>query len=212
MIIAVISDTRIGTEGAKKREQSLENFLDFAGSRGWLLILNGDILDLWAYPLNWIMATSGTIVRKLAAYPDKIWIPGNHDANQEAMEEALDLKPSEIHLKYTVGEWTIFHGYQVDPALKLAPQRWFAEILDRASTELNLFNELREKIARTDRTNEPLIEGTKDMGNVILGHSHVAANQGAYMNCGCWCDDSPAPNHLILFAPAKARPSLLGWP
>jgi UDP-2,3-diacylglucosamine pyrophosphatase LpxH len=209
--IAVISDTHRGIKERLAQSPALESFLDFAKGHGWQLILNGDIIDLWAQGVDEVMDVDGSMIERIAAYPDFLWLPGNHDEDHTIMRRLLHLPDGNISSHLRIGKWIICHGYQFDPLLDTRYERAWASLADRISYELsNLgpFNAIRAAMQHSHRDNAPLIERSEGWGNILMGHSHFAVDQRPYINSGCWTGEEGF--HYVLFD-AQYNPELIGW-
>lgn len=214
MPYACISDLHRGPKERLAQSAALEAFLDFAKARGWYLLYLGDIVDLWDVGFEEAMDVDGAMIQKLADYPDYLWVPGNHDEDQESMRRILRIASGEVKLYARIGQWLCFHGYQLDPALDSAYERAFTSIIDRVSYDLEglgPFNAIRAAVQRDHRTNAPLIARSAAWGPIVLGHSHVAetADDGRFINAGTWNGEEEP--HYVLFDD-HYTPALIGWP
>jgi len=179
------------TSGGAK---AFNDFLDMVGNDP--LVGVGDILDLWAWTLPSIMfGPNGRIVHRLEDHPNFTYILGNHDLKPHII---AGLFPEiKVKMSLQLGDYTVFHGHQVDPKLNTAWKRWTVEEGDKLIHELDNpeLNCIGQWFAAGDRTNAPLIQALQDSGkNFILGHSHISLDQrlrggGWYINLGCWCGD-----------------------
>lgn len=181
--------------------KALNGFLDMVEAekkkRACSLIAVGDLLELWADVYSDISAgPNGPLLERLMGMLD-VDILGNHDWDPELM--AVLFGRDQVKVWMQIGEWTIFHGHQVDPILNAGWKCWLAHEGDKLIEELNnpVFTKIHDWAAKTDRTNSPLIKALQETGEkFILGHSHHALdipleNGGRYVNCGCWCSGDP---------------------
>ena len=77
--LAVISDVHLGTYGCHAKE--LKHYLDSISPE--ILILNGDIIDIWQFSKNYWPKSHMKVIRqilKMSEHGTKVYyIPGNHD-------------------------------------------------------------------------------------------------------------------------------------
>jgi len=77
--VVVLSDIHLGTYGC--RAKALENYLK--SIRPKMIILNGDIIDIWQFSKSYWPASHMKVVKRLFTFLSKktevIFIPGNHD-------------------------------------------------------------------------------------------------------------------------------------
>jgi UDP-2,3-diacylglucosamine pyrophosphatase LpxH len=125
--VAVLSDLHLGTYGSKAKE--LLNYLRSIAPQ--MLILNGDIIDVWQFSKHYFPATHMAVLKEILGMIGKgtrvIYITGNHD---EVMRRYCDLELGnfqltdklvmEINHKMT---W-IFHGDVFDNTTRGAAKFW----------------------------------------------------------------------------------------
>lgn len=128
--VVIVSDLHIGTEDFK-----VEKFLEFIDSiQTDLLILNGDIIDGWAFErgAKWKKKHTKVIAKllKMSNKTDTIWIRGNHD---EFIRELIGHKIGSIQIEedyiLTLSngqKYYIFHGDVVD--VFITKYKWLAKI------------------------------------------------------------------------------------
>ena len=127
--IVVISDTHLGTYGCHARE--LHNYLKSVQPR--TLILNGDILDIWAFKKSYFPKEHTEVVRrllKMAVNGTKIYyLTGNHD---DLLRKFGEVSLGIIHLRNKLvfqvdgrTHW-VFHGDVFDASVQRA--RWLAKL------------------------------------------------------------------------------------
>lgn len=119
--VVIISDVHLGTYGSHAKE--LLQYLDSIRPR--VLILNGDIIDIWNFKLKYFPAMHAEILRKILklAYKgvDVYYIPGNHD---EKLRDYIGMRIGNIRIveKLLIDidgkkHW-IFHGDVFDSTTK----------------------------------------------------------------------------------------------
>lgn len=127
--IVVLSDTHLGTYGCHARE--LHNYLKSIQPR--TLILNGDILDIWAFKKSYFPKEHTEVVRrllKMAVNGTKIYyLTGNHD---DLLRKFGEVSLGIIHLRNKLvfqvdgrTHW-VFHGDVFDASVQRA--RWLAKL------------------------------------------------------------------------------------
>ena len=127
--IVVLSDTHLGTYGCHAGE--LHNYLKSIQPR--TLILNGDILDIWAFKKSYFPKEHTEVVRrllKMAVNGTKIYyLTGNHD---DLLRKFGEVSLGIIHLRNKLvfqvdgrTHW-VFHGDVFDASVQRA--RWLAKL------------------------------------------------------------------------------------
>jgi UDP-2,3-diacylglucosamine pyrophosphatase LpxH len=126
--ILVLSDLHLGTYGSRARE--LTDYL--RGIKPSMVILNGDIIDIWQFKKSYFPASHMKVLKrllKLAAKVPVYYITGNHD---EALRR---YSPAELGMLRLVdrlelvvdGErYWFFHGDVFDASMKHA--KWLAKL------------------------------------------------------------------------------------
>ena len=119
--VVVISDVHLGTYGSHAKE--LLQYLDSIRPR--VLILNGDIIDIWNFRLKYFPSLHAEILRKILKLAHKgvdvYYIPGNHD---EKLRDYIGMRIGNIRIveKLIIDidgkkHW-IFHGDVFDSTTK----------------------------------------------------------------------------------------------
>lgn len=127
--ILVISDTHLGTYGCRAKE--LVNYLKTVQPK--MLILNGDIIDIWQFKKNYFPKEHIEVIRqvlkKAAAGTQVYYITGNHD---DAFRRFSGFSVGNFHLEDRLllnidnkKAW-IFHGDVFDASIKCS--RWLAKL------------------------------------------------------------------------------------
>ncbi len=127
--IVVISDVHLGTPGSNAK--ALENYLKSV--KPDILILNGDIIDIWQFKKKYWPASHMKVIKRFFAFLSKktkvYFIPGNHDETLRRFvgttlgnlsvqnKVALDLNGEKV--------W-IFHGDAFDVTMQHS--RWLAKL------------------------------------------------------------------------------------
>lgn len=127
--IVVISDVHLGTPGSNAK--ALESYLKSIKPR--ILILNGDIIDIWQFKKKYWPASHMKIIKRIFAFLSKktqvYFIPGNHD---EMLRKFTGTQLGNLCIQNKVvlnlpGEkvW-IFHGDAFDVTMQHS--RWLAKL------------------------------------------------------------------------------------
>ncbi len=187
-----ISDGHIddGSGGFKKNFRRTQDFLDDAGKDPILWL--GDTVELWKF--KWYQVLGGpyrSLLDRMAERTQDVFVIGNHDFGFESLSAFFPR--SNILPRMKIGNREIFHGFQVDPLLDSAAERWFVSVFDYLMTEISHLNDIRDQIADSTRTNDPLIESLLKAENkgkrFLLGHSHVEIDMGWFTNTGSLIGD-----------------------
>lgn len=126
--ILVLSDLHLGTFGCKARE--LNRYL--SSVEPGMVILNGDIFDMWNFKKKHFPETHMRIVKQLLRMSERIpvyYITGNHD---EALRRYTPFSMGNMHvvdqLELTIdGEkYWFFHGDIFDASMQYA--KWLAKL------------------------------------------------------------------------------------
>jgi UDP-2,3-diacylglucosamine pyrophosphatase LpxH len=151
--VAVISDVHLGTYGCRAKE--LNSYLKSIDTE--ILVLNGDIIDIWQFSKRYWPESHMKIVQrifKLLANGTKVYyLTGNHD---EMLRKFTDFKMGELEIldKLVLDldgkkSW-IFHGDVFDVTMKSA--KWLAKLgaigYDTLIMINGLVNWFSEKILR----------------------------------------------------------------
>lgn len=126
--ILVLSDLHLGTFGCKARE--LNRYL--SSVEPGMVVLNGDIFDMWNFRKRHFPETHMRVVKQLIRFSERIpvyYIAGNHD---EALRRYTPLQIGNMHLvdqlEVTIdGErYWFFHGDIFDASMHYA--KWLAKL------------------------------------------------------------------------------------
>lgn len=119
--VVVISDVHLGTYGSHATD--LLNYLSHINPK--ILILNGDIIDIWNFKKRFFPASHSEVLRKLLKVASQgvriFYIPGNHD---EALRKYTGFKLGNIKivdkliLELDGQKHWIFHGDVFDASTK----------------------------------------------------------------------------------------------
>ncbi len=143
--VAIISDTHLGTHGCQARP--LLNYLNSIEPQ--ILVLNGDIIDIWQFKKKYWPDTHMKVVRKVmklaSSGTNVYYVTGNHD---EALRKYSDFSMDNFELidklVLDIGDkkaW-IFHGDVFDITMRYSKifaklGGWGYDILIRMNTFLN---------------------------------------------------------------------------
>lgn len=193
--IVVISDVHLGTYGCHAKE-----LLQYLKSiRPKMLILNGDIIDIWQFSKRYWPAShmqivkyiTGLIAQEIPVY----YIPGNHD---EMLRKFKDFQlgslkiTNKLSLKVDNSRIWIFHGDVFDVVMKHS--RWLAKLGAIGYDTLILINKFVNFLAQ--RFNGSRISFSKKIKNSVKGAvkfinqfedtvcSIAAENNYQYVVCG----------------------------
>ena len=127
--IVVISDVHLGTYGCKAKE--LVNYLE--GIQPKILVLNGDIIDIWQFSKHYFpethMRVIKTIIAMLANGTEVHYITGNHDEMLRKFKgfQLSNFKiVNKLVLPLKTGKAWFFHGDVFDNTMKHA--KWIAKL------------------------------------------------------------------------------------
>ncbi|MFM8565384.1 MAG: UDP-2,3-diacylglucosamine diphosphatase [Bacteroidota bacterium] len=188
MPIVVLSDLHLGTFGCHARE--LLAYLK--GIQPEVLILNGDIIDIWNFKKTYFPKSHFKVVKRLISMAQKgteiYYITGNHD---ELLRRFADADLGRIHLRnslvLTVGgvrTW-FFHGDIFDASIQNA--RWLAklggwsyDLLIWVNRGLNVLLERmgREKYSLSKTIKDSVKKAVKYVGDFEQAAAEMAVRQG----------------------------------
>lgn len=131
--IFVISDLHIGNGSVRdsllraNRADQLQRFLDHVEHHQGQLLIAGDLMELWMFPLEQILERWHRLFDHMTEL-GAIYIPGNHDA-------AVATAPAGLHpllgkvvnpFTQTVGErsFHFMHGHEFDPFVPSQSHQW----------------------------------------------------------------------------------------
>ncbi len=193
--VAVISDVHLGTYGCHAAE--LLRYLK--SIRPQVLVLNGDIVDIWQFSKNYWPPAHMRVVRYLAglaARGVKIhYLTGNHD---ELLRKFAGLKLGNFRLDNKLvldlphGRTWLFHGDVFDVTMRHA--RWLAKLGGHGYDLLILLNRFvnyllarcgRPRVALSKRVKERVKSAVAAVSNFEVTAAAIAADEGyRYVACG----------------------------
>ena len=193
--VAVISDVHLGTYGCHAKE-----VLRYLKSiRPQVLVLNGDIVDIWQFSKNYWPPAHMRVVRYLAGLAAKgvkiHYLTGNHD---ELLRKFAGLKLGNFRLDNKLvldlphGRTWLFHGDVFDVTMRHA--RWLAKLGGHGYDLLILINRLvnyglekwvRPRVALSKRVKERVKSAVAAVNNFEETAAAIAADEGyRYVACG----------------------------
>ncbi|GAC1369576.1 MAG: UDP-2,3-diacylglucosamine diphosphatase [Hymenobacter sp.] len=195
MQVAVISDVHLGTYGCHAKE--LLRYLK--SIRPQVLVLNGDIVDIWQFSKNYWPPAHMRVVRYLvglAAKGTKIhYLTGNHD---ELLRKFAGLRLGSFRLDNKLvldlphGRTWLFHGDVFDVTMRHA--RWLARLGGHGYDALILLNRAinhllaklgRPRVALSKRVKERVKSAVAAVNNFEETAAAIAADEGyRYVACG----------------------------
>ncbi len=125
--IYIISDLHIGNGSyldqfrRARAEPLLLKFLDFVASQQGQLMILGDLMELWRFPVGQVVDHRGRLLDRLSQ-ANPIYIPGNHDIKLTQMDgQTLHPFLSRIQdpLTTEIGDkrFRFMHGHEIDPLI-----------------------------------------------------------------------------------------------
>ncbi|MFZ9190127.1 MAG: UDP-2,3-diacylglucosamine diphosphatase [Schleiferiaceae bacterium] len=186
--LVVLSDLHLGTFGCHARE--LLAYLK--GIQPDVLILNGDIIDIWNFKKSYFPKSHFKVVKRLITMAQKgtevYYITGNHD---ELLRRFADADLGRIHLRNSlvlpvggVRTW-FFHGDIFDASIQNA--RWLAklggwsyDLLIWVNRWLNVLLERmgREKYSLSKTIKDSVKKAVKYVGDFEVAAAEMAIRQG----------------------------------
>ena len=193
--VAVISDVHLGTYGCHAPE--LLRYLK--SIRPEVLVLNGDIVDIWQFSKNYWPPAHMRVVRHLAARAAKgtkiHYLTGNHD---ELLRKFAGLKLGNFHLDNKLvldlphGRTWLFHGDVFDVTMRHS--RWLAKLGGQGYDLLILLNRFanfllgkfgRPRVALSKLVKERVKTAVAAINNFEQTAADIAADEGyRYVACG----------------------------
>ena len=193
--VAVISDVHLGTYGCHAAE--LLRYLK--SIRPQVLVLNGDIVDIWQFSKNYWPPAHMRVVRYLAGLAAKgvhiHYLTGNHD---ELLRKFAGLKLGHFRLDNKLvlalphGRTWLFHGDVFDVTMQHS--RWLARLGGHGYDLLILINRLvnyglarlgRPRVALSKRVKERVKSAVAAVSNFEETAVAIAADSGyRYVACG----------------------------
>lgn len=193
--IVVISDIHLGTYGCKAKE--LMKYLQVIKPK--VLILNGDIIDVWQFKKSYFPKSHLKVVKKLINFATKgtkvYYITGNHD---ESFRKFTDLELgnlklcNKLNLEIDNKKAWFFHGDVFDASVQHS--KWIAklggkgyDLLIQINNAVNwvLIKMGREKYSFSKKIKNNVKKAVKYIGDFELTASELAIeNQYDYVICG----------------------------
>jgi UDP-2,3-diacylglucosamine pyrophosphatase LpxH len=203
----VLSDLHLGTFGCHARE-----LLAYLKSiQPDVLILNGDIIDIWNFKKSYFPKSHFKVVKRLITMAQKgtevYYITGNHD---EMLRRFADADMGRIHLRNKLvlqfgGTKTwIFHGDIFDASIQNA--RWLAklggwsyDLLIWINRWLNVLLERmgREKYSLSKTIKDSVKKAVKYVGDFEVAAAEMAVRKG-YGRVICGHIDQPQMRHIAV--------------
>jgi len=188
----VVSDLHI-SDGTETDDfiPNADKFLRFLEMvEGNLLIIDGDLFDLWKTDIFSIFRAHSVLVRTILT-SNVVFIIGNHDHKMASIYQGLGLK---FGHKLEAGEWVIIHGHQLDQTIDGKPERLIARfacwLSDKLQHVFPWVAGLEHWLLEGHRENESYIAKLKKRfpgKKFIIGHSHVpVVYEDWFINCGSW--------------------------
>ncbi len=195
LAVAVVSDVHLGTYGCHAPE--LLRYLK--SIRPNVLVLNGDIIDIWQFSKSYWPASHMRVVRYLAGLAAKgtqiYYLTGNHD---ELLRKFAGLQlghfqlANKLVLNLPHGRTWLFHGDVFDVTMRHA--RWLARLGGKGYDLLILLNRLvnfalqkigRPKIALSKAVKNRVKSAVSLVSDFEQTAANIAADNGyRYVACG----------------------------
>jgi len=193
--IAVISDVHLGTYGCHAKE--LLKYLKSIKPK--MLILNGDIIDIWQFSKRYWPETHMKVVRKLMKFVVEgvpvYYLTGNHD---ELLRKFADMHLGAFHLQNKLvleidgkKAW-FFHGDIFDVTMQHS--KWLAKLGAVGYDTLILINSFvnwglkifgREKMSFSKKVKESFKDAVKFINSFEQTAAELAVEKGyEYVVCG----------------------------
>lgn len=194
--LIILSDVHLGTYGCRAKE--LNHYLDSIQPK--MLILNGDIIDIWQFKKRYFPKKHLSVVKKIiglaAKGTDVVYITGNHD---EMLRKFTDLELGKItlvnkkvlDLKDGKKAW-IFHGDVFDASVQHS--KWIAklggvgyDLLIQLNNAINwiLAKFGREKYSLSKKIKKSVKKAVKYISDFENTASELAIENGYdYVVCG----------------------------
>ena len=193
--VAVVSDVHLGTYGCHAAE--LLRYLK--SIRPQVLVLNGDIVDIWQFRKNYWPPAHMRVIRYLAGLAAKgvkiHYLTGNHD---ELLRKFAGLKLGNFRLDNKLvldlphGRTWLFHGDVFDVTMRHS--RWLAKLGGHGYDLLILINRLvnyglekvgRPRVALSKLVKERVKSAVSAVSNFEVTAAAIAADEGyRYVACG----------------------------
>jgi len=192
--ILVLSDIHLGTYGCRAKE--LMAYLRTVRPR--MVILNGDIIDIWQFKKRYFPKSHMQVLKRLMKLASKVpvyYITGNHD---DALRRYSPTSLGELHLLDKLvlnieGErYWFFHGDIFDMSTTHA--RWLAklggfgyDLLIRMNNVVNwcLVRMGRQRMSFSKRIKQSVKRAVAYMGDFEQAAAQIAIHEGyAHVVCG----------------------------
>lgn len=193
--IVIISDVHLGTYGCKAKE--LLRYLN--SIRPEVLILNGDIIDIWQFKKSYFPKSHLKVIKKLISFATKgsdvLYITGNHD---EAFRNFTDFELGKLKLcnkhvlKLGAKKAWVFHGDVFDASVQHS--KWIAKLGGKGYDLLIAINNAvnwclekagREKYSFSKKIKNNVKKAVKYITDFELTASELAIeNHFDYVICG----------------------------
>ena len=192
--VLVLSDLHLGTYGCRAEE-----LLDYLRSvKPRMVILNGDIIDIWQFKKSWFPESHMKVVKrlmKLAAKVPVYYITGNHD---EALRRYSPAKLGKLQLIDRLDitldgqRYWFFHGDIFDASTRHA--KWVAKLGGLGYDLLIRFNDIvnrmltlmgRQRMSFSARIKKSVKRAVAYIGDFEQTAAEVAIHEGyQYVVCG----------------------------
>ena len=193
--MAVISDVHLGTYGC----HAAELLCYLKSIRPKILVLNGDIIDIWQFSKSYWPPAHMRVLRHLAGLAAKgtriHYLTGNHD---ELLRKFAGLRLGNFHLDNKLvldlphGRTWLFHGDVFDVTMRHS--RWLAKLGSQGYDLLILINRFvnflldklgRPRVALSKMVKDRVKKAVSVVSNFEQTAATIAADQGyRYVACG----------------------------
>ena len=177
--IAVVSDLHMGDKGKRDdllhNEKLLISLLEYYYNNGFLLVLNGDIIDLSKYRYRHIMDAWKNVIDIFARFNNEkrlVQILGNHDSGLDLYDYPFELKQS-IRLDHKGNILFVLPGHQASRLLTNTP--YLSDFVVRfVARPLSIKNASARRSTYARIAVERLIyKASREMRIVsLIGHTH----------------------------------------
>jgi UDP-2,3-diacylglucosamine pyrophosphatase LpxH len=193
--LAVISDVHLGTYGCHAKE--LKHYLETIQPE--ILILNGDIIDIWQFSKSYFPKSHMKVVRQILKLSENgtrvYYIPGNHDEMLRKFE-GLQLGNISICNKVVLNlngrkAW-FFHGDVFDVCMQHS--KWLARLGAKGYDLLILINRFvnfilqklgKKKISLSKKVKDGVKSAVKFINNFEMTCAEIAIEKNYdYVVCG----------------------------
>ncbi|MGX5818557.1 UDP-2,3-diacylglucosamine diphosphatase [Chitinophaga lutea] len=191
--IAVISDVHLGIYGCHARE--LADYLDTIEPR--ILILNGDIIDIWQFSKRYFPKSHTKVIRKILKMTGKgtevYYLTGNHD---ESLRKYAGFSlgnftiDNKLFLEVDGRKHWFFHGDVYDLTMKNS--RWLAKLGGKGYDFLIILNRMvnallekmgREKMSFSKKVKESVKQAVKFISDFEQTVVDIAADKAVDVVC-----------------------------